>query len=61
MRGDPHKAVAAMLAAIDSPHPPLRLLLGPDAFEQLQAKLSRQQAEIEAWKETTLGTDLTDG
>jgi NAD(P)-dependent dehydrogenase (short-subunit alcohol dehydrogenase family) len=61
MRGDPQKAVTAMLKAIDEPNPPLRLLLGPDASEQFHAKLVRQQAEIEAWKETTLGTDLTNG
>jgi NAD(P)-dependent dehydrogenase (short-subunit alcohol dehydrogenase family) len=61
MRGDPSKAVAAILMAIDASQPPLRLLLGPDALEQLQAKLGRQHAETEAWKETTLGTDQTVG
>jgi NAD(P)-dependent dehydrogenase (short-subunit alcohol dehydrogenase family) len=59
MRGDPQKAVAGMLKAIDSQNPPFRLLLGPDAYEQVQKKLGRFQTDIEAWKETTLGTDLT--
>jgi NAD(P)-dependent dehydrogenase (short-subunit alcohol dehydrogenase family) len=59
MRGDPQKAVAGMLKAIDSQNPPLRLLLGPDAYEQVQKKLEQLQTDVETWKETTFGTDLT--
>jgi len=60
-RGDPAKAVAAILKAIDAPEPPLRLVLGPDAWHWLQAKLDALRTNIDTWKDTTLGTDFTNG
>jgi hypothetical protein len=36
--GDPDKAAAAILEAIDAPRPPLRLALGDDAVEAIRAK-----------------------
>jgi len=53
--GDPAKAAAAIVALVDSPAPPLRLLLGADALGYAEGKLNRQRAEIEAWKDVTLG------
>ena len=48
--GDPAKAAAAMIAAVESEDPPSHLLLGEDAigiWEQKQAEFS---AELAAWK-----------
>ena len=53
--GDPLKAAAAILKMVDAKNPPLRLLLGEDALGYTEDKLARQRAEIEKWKEVTLG------
>ena len=51
--GDPAKAAQAILQAVASDEPPLRLLLGSDA-------LRRAEAELDAWREVTTGTDFTE-
>ncbi len=56
--GDPQKAVQAMIAVIESPNPPLRLLLGADAYQWANEKIARMQADFEAWKDVSLGTDF---
>lgn len=48
--GDPAKAAEAMIAAIDAEKPPLRLLLGADAYALWEAKLAARQAEFAAWR-----------
>jgi NAD(P)-dependent dehydrogenase (short-subunit alcohol dehydrogenase family) len=59
--GDPEKAAKAMLAIIESPNPPVHILLGSDAFQLVNEKLDAVKAELAAWKETTLGTDFPAG
>lgn len=56
--GDPAKAAAAIIAVVDSPNPPMRLLLGASAYNRLQQKFIAWQQEVEAWKATTLGADF---
>jgi len=60
-KGDPHKAAAAIQAAVDSPNPPLRLLLGGMTIQRLQGKLDAQQKDLETWRETTVGADFPEG
>jgi len=55
--GDPAKAAEAVLAAVGSAEPPLRLLLGRAAYEIATARLDALRANFEAWRETTVGTD----
>lgn len=55
--GDPRKAARAMLAAIDSDHPPAHLLLGSDALGLVRNKLSDLEKEISAWEAITVSTD----
>jgi NAD(P)-dependent dehydrogenase (short-subunit alcohol dehydrogenase family) len=57
-RGDPAKAVAAMLKIVDSPAPPLRLLLGKDAQKGVRLKLEMQERDFAAWDDVTTSTDL---
>lgn len=59
--GDPGRAARAILALVDSPNPPLHLLLGSDALNRFRSKLDRVVAEIAEWEEVTLGTDFTGG
>jgi NAD(P)-dependent dehydrogenase (short-subunit alcohol dehydrogenase family) len=56
--GDPQKAVEAMVRVVESPNPPLRLLLGKDAYEWAQEKLHSVLRNIEEWKDITLATDF---
>ena len=56
--GDPAKAAAAILAALDSPNPPLRLALGNDAADAISAHLGEARREFEAWESITRGTDI---
>jgi NAD(P)-dependent dehydrogenase (short-subunit alcohol dehydrogenase family) len=54
--GDPAKAAAAIIAAIDHPHPPLRLVLGNDAYDLIGERLRTGQQEMAAWEK--LGRDV---
>ncbi|MCW2652432.1 MAG: hypothetical protein QOE41_2011 [Mycobacterium sp.] len=54
--GDPAKAATAIITAVESPDPPFLLLLGRDAFEGFLRVSEAQLAEVEKWRELTLGT-----
>jgi len=49
--GDPAKAAAAILTALASDDPPLRLALGTDAVDLIGAVLDDAKAELAAWEE----------
>jgi NAD(P)-dependent dehydrogenase (short-subunit alcohol dehydrogenase family) len=57
-RGDPRRAAESILHIVDAAIPPLRLLLGADAVEYANNKLSQQIDEIEQWKSLSLATDF---
>ncbi len=59
--GDPVRAARAIIAAVESPQPPLHLILGKPAFDQVSAKLRDFQAEMETWRAVTLGCDFPVG
>jgi NAD(P)-dependent dehydrogenase (short-subunit alcohol dehydrogenase family) len=56
--GDPAKAAQAILKIASVPEPPLRLLLGSDAFKVAREADEAKIANDEAWKELTLSTDV---
>jgi NAD(P)-dependent dehydrogenase (short-subunit alcohol dehydrogenase family) len=56
--GDPRRAAAAIIEAIEADDPPLRLPLGRMAFENIRAKLERQLDELERWSALGASTDL---
>ncbi len=56
--GDPVKGAAAIIAAVESPSPPLRLVLGAQALGHIRAKMSALTNDIDAWESTTLGADF---
>jgi NADP-dependent 3-hydroxy acid dehydrogenase YdfG len=60
-KGDPLRAVHAMMQVVESPEPPLRLLLGASALERLRGKLSNWEKEIAAWEKVTVGADFPEG
>ncbi len=54
--GDPRKADEAMIQAIESENPPLRLMLGADAYGLCEQKRAAEREEFEAWRETGINT-----
>ncbi|GAA3074867.1 oxidoreductase [Pseudonocardia yunnanensis] len=56
--GDPAKAAAAILAALDAEEPPLRLPLGNDAADAIAKHLDDGRAEFQAWELVSRGTDI---
>ncbi|MGK5530602.1 oxidoreductase [Streptomyces sp. URMC 129] len=57
--GDPDKAAAALLAALDLPNPPLRLALGDDAFGAIRGKLAAVAADLDATEHLGTGAAIT--
>jgi NADP-dependent 3-hydroxy acid dehydrogenase YdfG len=57
--GDPKKAAEAVINVVESPNPPLRLLLGNDAYQVAVNKLSKSLAQIEEQKSITVNTDFS--
>jgi len=55
--GDPDKAIAVMLKAIDSDKPPLHLPLGARAYELARAKIAEFTRDIDAWEKVAKATD----
>jgi NAD(P)-dependent dehydrogenase (short-subunit alcohol dehydrogenase family) len=60
-KGDPLRAVQAMIQVVESPNPPLHLLLGVSALQRMRAKLDNWQKEIAAWESVTAGADFPEG
>ncbi|SOJ54046.1 3-oxoacyl-[acyl-carrier-protein] reductase FabG [Mycobacterium simulans] len=56
--GDPEKAAAAIIAAVDSGEPPAFLLLGTDALLAYRYIADRRSTEIAAWEPLTTSTNL---
>ena len=56
--GDPAKAAAAIITAIDAPETPLRLPLGDDAVDAISGHLEQVRAELAAWEKIARGTRL---
>jgi NAD(P)-dependent dehydrogenase (short-subunit alcohol dehydrogenase family) len=58
--GDPAKAAAAILTALDAPNTPLRLPLGDDAVDAILSHLDRTRADIRTWEKLARDTKFTD-
>lgn len=53
---DPIRIADAIITAVDSPAPPLRLVLGQEALEAVRDKLARQRDELDRWAHLTTRT-----
>lgn len=58
--GNPLEAAQAIIKAVESPHPPMRLALGADAISLIQEKLEWVKTDLNAWLSVTVSTDYTD-
>jgi len=58
--GDPLRAVAAIITAVEAAQPPLHLVLGRVANQAVRGKLKDFSAELDLWNEMALATDFPD-
>jgi NAD(P)-dependent dehydrogenase (short-subunit alcohol dehydrogenase family) len=56
--GDPTKAAKAIIEAVSSDAPPLRLVLGADALGAGRAKLASLAQNYDAWEQVSVGTHV---
>jgi NAD(P)-dependent dehydrogenase (short-subunit alcohol dehydrogenase family) len=59
--GDPARAAKAIVRAVESANPPLRLLLGAAALKNARLKLDELKNDFDTWEETTVGADFPPG
>jgi NADP-dependent 3-hydroxy acid dehydrogenase YdfG len=60
-RGNPKKAVEAMVRAVDAEQAPLHLLLGANTIPRLKGKVDTLLADVAAWEAVTTGADFAEG
>jgi NAD(P)-dependent dehydrogenase (short-subunit alcohol dehydrogenase family) len=58
--GDPALAARAIIEAIDSGDPPLRLVLGADAIGNIRDRFKRVAEELDRWEELGRATEIED-
>jgi NAD(P)-dependent dehydrogenase (short-subunit alcohol dehydrogenase family) len=58
-RGDPRKLAQAFLTLVDAKNPPLRLPLGSDTVERIEAKNAFVARELAGWRSVATSTDFT--
>lgn len=58
--GDPAKAARAILTAMSSAKPPLRLVLGGDAIDRIRERLGGLQHELAEWEDVGRATAFDD-
>ena len=54
--GDPHKAAQAMIQVVESNNPPLRLMLGADAYGLWEKKRTAMDEEFLKWRDVGINT-----
>lgn len=57
--GDPARAAQAIIAVAAADNPPLRLVLGRDAFARAERTDEARLAELRAWRDMSSSTDFT--
>ncbi|RZJ22933.1 MAG: SDR family NAD(P)-dependent oxidoreductase, partial [Brevundimonas sp.] len=55
--GDPMKLAQALITLADSDTPPVRWCAGTDALAMVQGKIDSLQADLDAWRDLSAGTD----
>jgi NAD(P)-dependent dehydrogenase (short-subunit alcohol dehydrogenase family) len=56
---DPTRVAQAIIEAVESADPPLRLALGGEAIQAIREKLNGQTADLDAWEELGNSTAVT--
>jgi len=56
--GDPRKGAQAMYELAVAEEPPLRCVIGTDAYSGISDKLEKYKTNVEKWKELSNSTDV---
>ena len=56
--GDPNKAAMAIIKAVDSDNPPIRLALGADTVKSIEGALEFIKAGLDSWRSVSTSTDF---
>jgi NAD(P)-dependent dehydrogenase (short-subunit alcohol dehydrogenase family) len=56
--GDPERAADAIISAVQSATPPIRLVLGSDGYQRMTEALARRAMDLETWKSVSFSTDF---
>ena len=59
-KGDPVKAIAAIIKLVESSEPPRHLVLGERALTVLRARLDKWKADLDEYEAITLATDFAE-
>lgn len=59
-KGDPLKAIEAMMDVVEMADPPLHLLLGALAYNRFKGKIEKWQEEMAKYEGVTLGADFAE-
>jgi NAD(P)-dependent dehydrogenase (short-subunit alcohol dehydrogenase family) len=59
--GDPARAASAIITAVQSPSPPLMLVLGPDALTSFRSAMNELTTDVDTWETTSLSTSFPTG
>jgi NAD(P)-dependent dehydrogenase (short-subunit alcohol dehydrogenase family) len=59
--GDPVRAAAAIIEAVQAAQPPRHLVLGAMGLENVRKSLTEKLEKIDTWKQTSLGADYPAG
>jgi NAD(P)-dependent dehydrogenase (short-subunit alcohol dehydrogenase family) len=59
--GDPVRAANAIIEVVETPNPPLHLLLGKDALRLGREKLDTLRRDFDTWQKVTVGADFPAG
>jgi NAD(P)-dependent dehydrogenase (short-subunit alcohol dehydrogenase family) len=59
-RGDPRKLAQAFIRLVNAKNPPLRLPLGSDTVERIEAKNAFVAKELAEWRSVATSTDFTE-
>ena len=57
-QGDPMRGSEAIIKAVTSENPPLRLLLGKPAYDMAIKKLDSMKQEFDTWRDTSFSADF---
>ncbi|GLY30871.1 oxidoreductase [Kineosporia sp. NBRC 101731] len=57
-KGDPARAAAALIEAVESKEPPFMLLLGNDSSDEFRKALDALRTEVDAWEKLSRSTDF---
>jgi NAD(P)-dependent dehydrogenase (short-subunit alcohol dehydrogenase family) len=60
-RGDPQKAVEAIVKAVEAERPPLHLLLGASTVARVKGRVEALLKDVAEWEAVTVGADFPEG